>query len=307
MDLEANTVQLLSAPDTDPRIGILRAGDEVDAFVVFARAFVLLIDTFSTPELARQGLDLLRPRMDGRPLLVLNTHADYDHAYGNRVFAPHGEWPATIIGHRWAARRLTGPAEAEKLRALQAQSERYAQVQLVPPSLLVDDALTLAGGDLTLELLHTPGHTEDHLAVWIPELRVLLAGDAAEYPFPHVVGAASLVTLRASLTRLSELGAEVVLACHGQTTRPDLPALNLAYFSRLEAEVRDVLNNSPVAGSVEGDGLASAVTSRFSYADALRWLGATDAAPFYRRFHADAVHAMTELLRPASRDKALEL
>ena len=174
-------------------------------------------------------------------------------------------------------------------------------------SQLLKDRDVFYVGKVKFEVLHTPGHTEDHLAVWIPELRVLLAGDAAEYPFPHVVGAASLVTLRASLTRLSELGAEVVLACHGQTTRPDLPALNLAYFSRLEAEVREVLNNSPVAGSVEGDGLASAVTSRFSYADALRWLGATDAAPFYRRFHDDAVHAMTELLRPASRDKALEL
>jgi glyoxylase-like metal-dependent hydrolase (beta-lactamase superfamily II) len=301
MDLEATTVRLLNAPNADSRIGILRAGDEVDAFVVFARAFVLLADTFSTPELARRALELLRPRMDGRPLLVLNTHADHDHAYGNRVFAPHGEWPTTIIGHRLAERRLTGPAEAEKLRGRQAQSTRYAQVQLIPPSLLVDDALTLAGGDLTLELLHTPGHTEDHLSVWIPERRTLLAGDAAESPFPHVVGAANLVTLRATLTRLGGLGAEVVLACHGQTTRPDLPALNLAYFDRLETEAEKVMADLSLSEGSEGDVMALAIASRFSYADALRLAQVTDAAPFYQSFHDDAVQATIELLRTTRR------
>ncbi|HZJ49394.1 MAG TPA: MBL fold metallo-hydrolase [Actinomycetota bacterium] len=43
------------------------------------------------------------------------------------------------------------------------------------------------GGDLRLDLVETPGHTEDHVSVWIPQLRLLLAGDAVEHPFPHVL------------------------------------------------------------------------------------------------------------------------
>ena len=289
LDLEASSVVLLRPGGVDPRVLVLRAGDEVDGFAVLSERFVLLLDTFSTPELARQALDLLRPLLAGRPLVVLNTHADLDHAWGNRVFAAGGDWPSPIIGHREAAARLTGETERAKLERQQGANPRYANVRLVPPSILVGDHLRLAGGDLSLDLLHTPGHTQDHLAVWLPELRTLLAGDAAEFPFPHVQGGANLPKLRASLRRLIALDPLTVLACHGQTTQADLPGLNLAYFDRIEAAVRAV---EPLDAGA--DDLPQRIG--FTYPEALAWLGADPerTAPFYADFHADAVRAMTE-------------
>ncbi len=289
LDLEAHTVHLVRPDGTDPRVLVLRAGDEVDGFAVLTTHFALLVDTLSTPDLARQELDLLRPLLNGRPLLVLNTHADYDHAWGNTVFTPGGDWPTAIIGHREAAARLESDAERAKLARKQQEGPRYADVRLVPPSILVDDHLRLAGGDLTVDLLHTPGHTPDHLALWLPEIRTLIAGDAAEFPFPHVSGAANLRELRASLRRLAALQPAVTLACHGQTTRADLPELNLAYFDRIEAAVREAGGTDPQAGDLpERIG--------FTYPDALAWLGADPdlTAPFYADFHQDAVRAVAE-------------
>ena len=46
--------------------------------------------------------------------------------------------------------------------------------------------MSLHGGDLTLELLHTPGHTPDHVAVWIPEIKTCLAVDTVEHPIPEI-------------------------------------------------------------------------------------------------------------------------
>ncbi len=46
--------------------------------------------------------------------------------------------------------------------------------------------MTIYGEDLSLHLLHTPGHTPDHLAVWIPEIGTCLAVDAVEHPIPEV-------------------------------------------------------------------------------------------------------------------------
>lgn len=283
MDLEATTVELAPVSGLDPRVEVWRAGDEVDTFAVFAERFVALVDTASTPDLARRQLDRLRPRLAGRPLLVINTHADYDHAYGNAVFAPGGDFPALIVGHRLCAARLDSERERARLAERQTEAARYADVRLVPPQILVDDALDLAGGDLTLRLLHAPGHTEDHLALWIPELRVLLAADAAEFPFPHVGDAAGLREARATLARLRDLRPDVVLACHGHTTAPDLLDANLRYFDEVERRVR---------GRAEGADPEAA----FPYADALAFVGADPdrVAPFYERFHRDALRAAAE-------------
>ena len=56
-----------------------------------------------------------------------------------------------------------------------------------PPTLRscfsVNGRLLIDGGDLTLALLPTPGHTIDHYALYIPEINTLLAADAAELPY----------------------------------------------------------------------------------------------------------------------------
>jgi alkyl sulfatase BDS1-like metallo-beta-lactamase superfamily hydrolase len=54
------------------------------------------------------------------------------------------------------------------------------------PDLGFDDALTLPVGDLTLELLATPGgETIDSCVVWLPALRVVLVGNLFGPLFPH--------------------------------------------------------------------------------------------------------------------------
>src|SRR5205823_12393794 len=65
--------------------------------------------------------------------------------------------------------------------------------------ILFDDQLIIDGGDLTLRLFATPGHQPDHIAILIPEINLLLAGDAAESPFPFAESAAAMPQLRASL------------------------------------------------------------------------------------------------------------
>ena len=96
--------------------------------------------------------------------------------------------------------------------------------------------MTIHGGDLTPALAATPGHTDDHLSVWIPELQVVLAGDAAEHPWPHIETAAGLVRARASLVRLQQLQPRTVLPCHGDTTEPDLLTRNIAYIDAVVAD-----------------------------------------------------------------------
>ena len=149
----------------------------------------------STPADARRLRAALAADAAGRSLIVVDTHADYDHAWGNSVFAD-----VPIIGHAAAASGCGAPRRRPLERWKAEMPGRFDEVVATPPSILHgDEGLVLDGGDLTIELIATPGHTDDHVSLYVRELGILLAGDAAEVPFPHVDSAAGLVRARASL------------------------------------------------------------------------------------------------------------
>ena len=177
----SDLVELCPHPGLDPRLRILRAGDEVDAVFVRTERFGALIDTLGTPEQCRRALDLLEADLAGRPLIVVNTHMDWDHFWGNAAVAGR----APILAHAAALERLRDGRAAAELRDKAAAEARFRDVRLVAPTATFAGDLVLHGGDLTLELMHTPGHAPDHLAVWIPEIRTCLAVDAAEDPIPE--------------------------------------------------------------------------------------------------------------------------
>lgn len=299
-------VELPNAGGWDERLRVFRAGDEVDTFALVTDRYLVLVDTMSTPRLAAGILDRVRPALAGRQLLVINTHADYDHCWGNATFAtPSGLHPAPIIAHALASARLRGQESRDSLARRQAQEPRFAEVRLVAPTITFTDRLRIDGGDLTLELIPTPGHSEDHVCVWVPELRLLLAGDAAEQPFPYVSDPTTLGTLRQTLRQFVALHPAMVLPCHGGTTDPALLTRNMAYFDELERTVAAALaaHRVPLDWSTRED-LPDLVG--LPYAEALQLAGATatTTTAFYRSVHLLAVRAMVTTLRPPTEDAA---
>jgi glyoxylase-like metal-dependent hydrolase (beta-lactamase superfamily II) len=273
MEAQRHSDHVSEAPLTvDPRIRRFRCEGEVDTFVIATERWLVIVDTHSTPVLASELFAQCAVPEDARRLLVVNTHADYDHAWGNQVFAGAGaSQPAPIIGHARCAERLTGDEGARSLATMrELQPGRFDDVVLAPPSLTVGDGgITIRGGDLTLVLVHTPGHTDDHLSVWIPELRVVLPGDAAEHPYPHVDTPAGIAQARASLVRLQALEPLHVLPCHGATTDPALLERNIAYLDAVAAD--------PELPIAEAARIAGVVVD--------------DLDPLYHGFHADALAA----------------
>ncbi len=275
----------------DARVHLFRAGDEVDTFALVTQQYLIVIDTMTTPEMARDIMQSLQRIRQGRHLLVINTHAHYDHCWGNAIFADiESRYAAPIIGHAKTREILLSQAAKDDLADKQAQQPRLAQVKLAPPTLTFTDTFQIDGGDLALELLPTPGHTEDHIAVWIPRIALLLAGDAAEFPFPHVTRAEDLPVLRASLAKMQALGPQMVLPCHGGTTEPTLLARNLSYFD----EVARRCQAAQAAGTVPEDWATNEQLPDligFPYLEALRFVDADPGKTpkFYQRFHLDAL------------------
>lgn len=286
----------------DSRVHVFRAGDEVDTFALVTQRYLILIDTMATPELSAEIMDLLASEREGRQVLVINTHADYDHCWGNATFAtPGGAYPALIIAHERCLARMRSAEARASLERRQKADSRFANVRLVEPTIAFDEHLHIDGGDLTIECFPTPGHTEDHIALWVPELRLIFAGDAAEYPFPHVDDVESLPILLRSLERIAAFDPTAVLPCHGGTISPELPARNLAYFAAVERLTRAALASGRVpreaAGWTEpddqGDIARLPELIGLPYEEALRQCGAElDSTPdLYRSFHQAAIKA----------------
>ena len=240
-----NELQLIENQGWDERILVCRNGRLVDTFIVVTGRFVVLVDTVINPQTAAQMLEYARPYLtNGRQLLVINTHADYDHCWGNQLFAGDtAVYPAPIIGSHLSPPKFQQPeAKTYLAKMQQLEPEVFGEVVLMPPTLLIQDRFVIDGGDLTLELLPTPGHTDDHYSVFIPEIATLLAADAAELPYPMARTPDGLPPMRESLAKLAALPAETVLYCHAPVTSGRQLLLdNIAYFNAIEAACRAAL------------------------------------------------------------------
>ncbi len=220
----------------DPRIHIARCGDLVRAYLIQSEKYLVVYDTLLGPKsgawLRQQALTL----SEGRPLLVITSHADWDHYFGNQVFSE------PILGSQLCAERILGdPGQKELAQKIREDAPSYSEVRLTPPTVTFPGEATILGGDLTFRLLPTPGHRPDHLSLHLPEISTLLPGDCVEDPIPLVdedsrAGSTSVSELIATLEKLSALKAEWVLANHAEPERGSQRLLsNLKYLNELQA------------------------------------------------------------------------
>lgn len=284
-----NTLDLVPNQGWDERILVCRNGRLVDTFIVVTNRYVVLVDTVINPATARQMVEYARPYFtDGRQLLVVNTHADYDHAWGNQLFVgPQAETPAPLIATRRCAEQFQQPDAAALLQQMQTQEPSiFGEVRLAPPTVLFEERLLLDGGDLTLLLFATPGHTPDHLSIYIPEIATLLAADGAEFPFPMARTVDGLPIMRQSLATMAALEPQQALYCHAPVTSgPQLLHDNMRYFDMLEARCRTALAKGVSADPpVEAD-VAALVD--FPFDEAVRANGHAD---FLNAHHRTAWH-----------------
>lgn len=149
----------------------------VCAAVILGETVSAVIDTLIRPEDMAPVRDLLGRH--GRPTLVVNTHADWDHTWGNAAF------PDTpIIAHRLCRAEMLTKGQRTLTEKRVKEPERFRDVAIMPPTITFAEFMDIDLGGLTLSVHHLPGHTVDEAVVHLPEAGFLFAGDAAEWPIP---------------------------------------------------------------------------------------------------------------------------
>ena len=255
---KADKVVLVPNGGWDPRLLICRCAPTVDSFIVCTTRYVILIDTMLNPATAADLLAIAHPHVrDGRTLLVINTHADWDHCWGNQLFAvPEALMSAPIIATARCAARFGAEMDKKLTDLRTTEPERFGQVRPIAPTIQFEERLAIDGADLTLELFLAAGHTDDHVAIFIPQIGMLLAGDAAEEPFPFAYTAESLQELRATLQALAALRPQQAFYCHApEASGPALLQQNIAYFDTLERHCRSALTRGVAVNNQDDEKL----------------------------------------------------
>ncbi|GAC1627668.1 MAG: hypothetical protein NVS4B7_17040 [Ktedonobacteraceae bacterium] len=214
-------VFLVPEMSTDSRVRVFRRtfdaiaefeGMEVDAYVVLTDSYLLVFDTLLGPADVSAMMQIVQNDIGKRHILVVNSHADWDHAWGNAYF--QGEQAAPIIAHEHGRVRMQSDEARVELANYQRRYAIFRDVELVPPTLTFNQHFTIHDGRLTIELFPAPGHHLDHLAAWLPELRLLLAFDAVEKPLPCIENAAAVPAMFTTLEHFIALQPERVLCSH---------------------------------------------------------------------------------------------
>ncbi len=146
---------------------------------------------------------------------ILLTHTHGDHTCGVSTLQNALDQP-TVYVH---------PLEQPRLK-------------LKGPVQALQDGRTLTVGDKTLRALHTPGHSPGHLGFYLPETRMLLAGDVLVGFGSSWVGlpGGNVADYLKTLERLEQLDLALIGPGHGPVIEEPYAKLREARAHRLERE-----------------------------------------------------------------------
>lgn len=169
------------------------------------------------------------------PSHVVVTHGHSDHVSG--APAIHERWPNAMFSkHPWPVRDPQLPWHR------------------------LDDGSIITTDDGELIVMHTPGHSPDHLTLWHPESRTLFVGDMLVQGSTVVIPASqggSLAEYLRSLERMLRLNPARALPAHGPAIE-DPAALIHHYFDHRAQREQQVLS-ALAGGATTVEGIATQI------------------------------------------------
>ena len=248
----APTIRRL-APGVYAAIGDTGRGSEgrPNAGFVVTGDGVIVIDALASPQQGEQLVQAIR-RTTREPIrwLVL-THHHPDHHFGGIVFRRLG---AQVIAHPDRRALASEGGEdalmADWVRVVGLDAMRNFEFADIPDR-PVTGTDTLRLGGRTLVISH-PGaaHSAGDLLVWLPEAKVLFAGDVlVEDGVTMVVDGNSGVLLGA-LAGIDNLHPRIVVPGHGAIPpRPsDLVSRTRSYITQLQSDMRSAIERGVPMG-----------------------------------------------------------
>jgi cyclase len=248
---------------------------ESNACLVVGERSSLLVDTLWDRKLTRRMLAEMAPLTDSAPIeLLVNTHSDGDHWWGNQELGGVGaitseaalavmedESPAEMkrFGALAAALRLAGasplpyPRRGDVAEIAGYVGEVLApfsfdDIRLSPPERTFTGELALEIGGREVKLIEVgPAHTPGDLIAWVPDAKVAIAADILFIGVTPIMWTGPAQNWIAALELLLDLGAERFVPGHGPVCGPEEVRRLLGYWRWLEGAAGERLDGGASA------------------------------------------------------------
>lgn len=174
----------------------------------------MVVDTCVSSERTGRFLRAAAKATGGAPVrTALNTHQHGDHTYGNHLLPE----TATVIAHRNARSGIMDDPFFSGIPRIWEPMPDWSDAVLRPPTLTFDDGVDVHLGGRRVEVRHprTTAHTPGDAIAWLPEERVLFAGDLVFHRVAPLIFMGALDGARSSLEWLAGFGAEHLIPGHG--------------------------------------------------------------------------------------------
>ena len=236
--------------------GLTRVGDRTYAFLqpdggwgwsnaglVVGDNEAVLVDTFMDLPKTTELLDAIRTVTDRPIRTVVNTHHNGDHTWGNQLVEG-----AKIVGHHRCRTEIITGTQPSMLATLQGadgngavgymkqafSSFDFSGITAVPPTVTFEDRLWLHPGGVGVRLEYFgPCHTLGDIVAFVPDDRVLFAGDLAFIGSTPLVWEGSLLNWIDTVDRMISLKPSVIVPGHGPITDAEGLRAMQGYLSHL--------------------------------------------------------------------------
>ncbi|MCL2854813.1 MAG: MBL fold metallo-hydrolase [Defluviitaleaceae bacterium] len=185
---------------------IVRWGFDLNMGLILGKHRNYLIDTGFGSNSVAPVLEYLAG--DDKPIIAINTHACWDHVWGNHVFEK-----GLIIGHKIAQEML-----AKHWGDVVAKNAEYVDgdVRKCPPNLTFEGEMHFA--DDGISIFHTPGHSPCSISIIDTVDKVLYAGDnigdTMDKIIPEIYG--DMNDFRATVDFWKKLDFEIAISGHNK-------------------------------------------------------------------------------------------
>ncbi len=208
-----------------------------------------LIDTCFTEARTKAYLEAIRSVSLLPMKTLINTHHHGDHTHGNYLVPE-----AAIIGHRLCRQTVIDTG----LQALHPlfPGVKWGDLELAPPNITFNDHMDIYIDDLKVELIFMgPAHTTNDIVAWLPERKLLFAGDLIFNQGTPFVAMGSVSGSLLALKRLRELGAETIIPGHGSVCGPEVMDDIEVYLTFIQTTARDAFEAGldPLQASRQAD------------------------------------------------------
>jgi len=236
----------------------IRLPVEGNVTVVIGDRGVVVMDAGGSPASARQVIAEIRRRTAVPVRYLVNSHGHYDHVAGNHEFvkafagveivggpglrdymAGGGldyvrTLPASLEARQAEAERSLAAIRARAAagdepvvaylrrwidRDLPEQARQFRETVIELPTATVGDRLAFDAGGRRVEVRHLGfGKSGSDLVLWLPDDRIVAAGDTLTEPIPYGFSRKPLQWLD-TLRALAALDADVIVPGHGEVQR----------------------------------------------------------------------------------------